>query len=255
MSSQTFLDVPTPACNEKEGKTSSESWSYTSVSPSPSASSKDISLAGASGKTLTFKHASLHTDTLVQDVGGNAVYFADASAFTPGKADVTLHSGGDNKGPVLAVAKWSSMYSAKAVVGLGDPGAAGDNMDVAWEEMHAASGWKQNEHRWSIPVAVSGAGSGRKAFTWKRTHRVGCEKNRASSRNFKLVEEESGEVVAVYATASVKSWNTLGTLTFSGERELGERVERMALMTVLALIEKSRRRNRAIRANGGAVAG
>lgn len=68
--------------------------------------------------------------------------------------------------------------------------------------------------------------------------------NSRSFNNYKLVDE-TGEVLAVFACNALKSWSKLGKLVLRVDgvsRGWGGQWEIMVLLSVLGLVEKSRRR-------------
>ena len=117
---------------------------------------------------------------------------------------------------------------------------------IPWEKMTSTSSLKQNEHHWKLSSDPKGH-----EYIWKCTHHVGIEDehNSWSGYNFKLLDAQTNEVLATFATNRFKAWKKFGRFTF--RRDLGEQWQLMALLTFLALTEKSRRRSRARRSNGG----
>jgi hypothetical protein len=86
---------------------------------------------------------------------------------------------------------------------------------------------------------------GVKTFTWKRTHSLG-----RGSECYKLVEESSQAVVAVFSAGSLMRRN--GNLDIYAP--FGEQFNMMVLVSGVALVEKSRRQ-RSNTAAGGASGG
>src|SRR5205823_5635429 len=96
----------------------------------------------------------------------------------------------------------------------------------------------------------------RKAFLWKRTHSIGVGDSmptKLSMRNFKLVEENTGEVVAVWANNGGKSFKKAGK--FQLNRDYGQDWDIFVLLTGLSLLEKVRRRARHSSGGGGGGGG
>jgi hypothetical protein len=144
---------------------------------------------------------------------------------TPGKPDVTLHRGSGKEGPVVGVVKLRLSTDFK--VGLGDFNVDGGS-NVVWEDVKCERKWKKSEYNWTTSSPSS---RDRRTFRWQR---VGW-------RNWKLVDEDTADVVATYQRNGLKSWKKRGILTINGDIE--EQFEIMALLVMLGIIEKARRRN------------
>ena len=198
-------------------------------------------------RTLDVFHTRSHLNLRIHDPSKNntCIYYVEHSAFTPKKPDVLLFAGSDKQGsPMAGVATWSSMYSKDIHIGLGDAGVKLENSpSIPWEKMTSTSGLKQNEHHWKLSNDLN------HEYVWKRTHHVGVEDehNSWSGCNFKLLDKHTDEVLATFASNRFKAWRKFGKFTF--RTDLGKEWELMALLTCLALIEKSRRRSRARRSN------
>jgi hypothetical protein len=87
----------------------------------------------------------------------------------------------------------------------------------------------------------------RRTFIWKRTHRFGLEDEswcaKTAWTNLKLLDAQTGEIVANFARNGVNWWKKAGKFVIRAD--YGERWELMVLLTALAIIEKARRRERA----------
>ncbi|PGG99516.1 hypothetical protein GX51_06256 [Blastomyces parvus] len=185
------------------------------------------------------------------------VYHVQNSYFTPGTPDMTLHAGPDQSGPILGRCKFV-LFSTCTKIGLGT-----SEEDMIWEDLTRVSK-DHSRYRYEIdfgtdigdgniagPTALSAARPHvrRRAFLWKRTHSVGVEDSKPSKfspSNYKLVDEETGEVVAAFANNGIKSWKKKGKLEILNKDELfgdaGKRFELMVLMGALAVMERERRR-------------
>ncbi|KAK5072163.1 hypothetical protein LTR64_004058 [Lithohypha guttulata] len=212
-------------------------------------------------RTLDVLHTKSHLNMRILDsTTSQVLYYVDNSAFTPGRPDVTLIRGSEKTDPVAGVVRWSSMYSKTLRIGIGDPGIADGEKSMIWEEVH-------NEHRRhpEYKWAVTGQDGMRHEFMWVRTHGSeakhlgGEETNSSSFRNFKLIDCASqaqtgnGEVLAVFACNAFKSWKKLGKVVFRVDgsmRGWGQEWEVMVLLSVLGLVEMSRRRARQRRSSG-----
>ncbi|RAL04330.1 uncharacterized protein BO80DRAFT_347568 [Aspergillus ibericus CBS 121593] len=181
---------------------------------------------------------------------GEQLYRVENSSLTPNKPDLTFHAGSDNNGPTVAVCKFLH-FSRHLKVGLGDPR---DVNSITYEDL-LAQDHRHAKYRWQMTMQAAN-GYERQSFLWTRTHNVGVQEdsktNKFSNRNFKLVEEQTGRVVAVF-TNSVWAFKDTGRLQVYVD--YGRDFDLMALTTVLALYEKARRRRDASAASGGAAGG
>ncbi|KAJ5091009.1 hypothetical protein N7532_009693 [Penicillium argentinense] len=128
--------------------------------------------------------------------------YVRCSTFTIGKPDLTYHAGETEDAPITAVCKFIN-FSRHCKVGLGNP----DDPNVAWEDLtrHKLT----THYRFEITLD-SGE---RRAFIWKRTNSVGIgeeKPSKISSRNFKLQDDQTEELVAVYLNNGTKSWKKSG---------------------------------------------
>ncbi|CEO60255.1 hypothetical protein PMG11_04890 [Penicillium brasilianum] len=171
-----------------------------------------------------------------------AIYTADktplayvrCSSFTIGKPDVTYHAGETDQAPVAAVCKFIN-FSRHCKVGFGDP----NDSDIVWEELKR---YKLTNHYRIEMTLHAGA---RKTFVWKRTHStpIGDDvPSKLSTKNFKFIDEQTEELVAVYVNNGVKSWEKCGK--FQINVDYGAKFDVMVLITGLSLLEKERRRER-----------
>lgn len=213
-------------------------------------------------RTLNVMHTKSHINMRIADAAtGQILYYVDNSSFTPGKPDVTLCHGSEKTDPTAGVAKWSSMYSKHLKIGVGNLLEAAGEKNMTWEEVRTGH-IRHPEFRWSITSPVSGQ---RHEFAWVRMHgtealtAAGEGTNTMSFKNFKLVESAKrgltgeGEVLAVYASNTFKSWSKMGKILVKVDgaaRGWGGEWEVMVLLSVLGLVEMSRRRARQRRSSG-----
>ncbi|OJJ41203.1 hypothetical protein ASPWEDRAFT_34701 [Aspergillus wentii DTO 134E9] len=137
-------------------------------------------------------------------------------------------------------------------IGLGDPD---DPNAMIWEEMTKQT-WDHSNYRWEMTIHPPSGHPERRSFLWKRTHSVGVEESmpaKLSQRNFKLVDERTGELLAVYANNGAKSWKKAGKLQIN--KDFGRDWDTMVLLTGLSLLEKERRRSRNSSGGGGGGGG
>ncbi|RAK77118.1 Zn(II)2Cys6 transcription factor [Aspergillus fijiensis CBS 313.89] len=157
------------------------------------------------------------------------IYRVRVSEFRPKKPDLTFHAGMDDSGPIVAVAKFQH-FSRGIHIGLGDPQAPSE---MVWEDLTGQSK-SHSKYRWEMEVPTS-TGPRRQSFLWKRTHHVGLEGHtwtRLSNRNYKLVDEQSGNILAMFMT-NVASYKESGMLQLHVDH--GQQFDLMVLATVLSL--------------------
>lgn len=166
--------------------------------------------------------------TLDQD-GSQHQFFIENSPHDPKKPDLTLHHV-DIDGPVLGLAQFRRFSS---------------NCDVKLE----------NEDQW-IHLAKKGLLSSSYKFeiflqgetrllTWKKTQSLGY--HRSPHGNIKLVDENNGEVLAVFSRGGFPF--VPGHLDIYGSSDHGDSFCQISLLTGLAIREQQRRQTtRTVRA-------
>lgn len=183
----------------------------------------------------------------IKSADDQMLYYGDVSVWTIKKPDIILHAGSSDKSPVVAVSKFLK-FSSEYKLCLGDP----DDVNAQWEGMTKVSAL-HSRHRFemTVPSQMGDPNGQRRSFLWKRTRHVRVEDASTSSmwgvRNFKLVDELTGQLVAVFTRE--KSMSKCGRLQIKGE--YGENFKRMVLISCASLYERARRRNRSRSTAGG----
>lgn len=193
-------------------------------------------------------HSFWRHDYDVTTADKSPLYHVDNSSWTPKKPDLTLHHGTENKAPIVASCKYTH-FSRHSKISLGNPD---DPNQVQWEDF-ICQGYTHGKYRWQLPMRNKGE---RPSFIWKRTSSVGVQNSSPSmfsQGNFKLMDERTNGVVAVYSSSAHKSLDKSGKLEIYGE--YGPDFDVMVLITALGMIEKNRRRNSSGGAASGAAAG
>jgi hypothetical protein len=92
----------------------------------------------------------------------------------------------------------------------------------------------------------------REMFEWKSSSGAEVQTLQGRSHGMKLVRMRSGEVVAAWTRANSghEKKDKISFLT-EDRRVLGERFELMAVISVLAMIEKARKKNNSASSGGG----
>jgi hypothetical protein len=142
-----------------------------------------------------------------------------------------MFTGNDKNGAVIGVCRFVA-FSTSINVGRGDP--AHPN-DVEWEELSKIS----RDHS-LYKFSIVSQGQERKSYSWKRTHE-GTGLSKVARRSWKLEEDATGQVVAIFTSNSIKySWKKVGKFRlFSIE---GRVWDEWVILTCLALYEKAKRR-------------
>lgn len=177
------------------------------------------------------------------DITSPRQLYVDVSAITPGKPDLTIHNGDSDKAPIIAVSHFTK-FSRQMKLGLGDPA---NPSSMIWEDLNR-EGLSAAEHGFAFTLP-SGE---RKTFFWRRTHHHAVDGSNSSligSRNFKLVEESSKDIVAVFTTGSAFSRESALQINVA----YGEEFELFLLAGALSLYEKVKRRRGRAAAIGGAA--
>lgn len=199
-----------------------------------------------SSRILGVYHTKSHNSLRVKTADKAPLYYVDNSSFKIGKPDVTMHIGNEKTGPIAAACKFVTLSSGSKMC-LGNP----DDPNAIWEDLTKES-LDHSIYRWEISTGGHGYGGGRKSFLWKRTRTLGVEDSKPgiiSTRNFKLIDEGTGEILAVFANNGPKSFSKLGKFEIY-PHDYGDNWETMMLLSGLSIIERERRRARA-RSNGG----
>ncbi|KAM5359201.1 hypothetical protein ACJZ2D_014663 [Fusarium nematophilum] len=168
------------------------------------------------------------SDYEIKSPSGGVSFYVDVSSWTPGKPDLTLHQGGSKHGKVVAACHFPS-FSGDLKLGFAGP-AGSDSME--WEDVTKESVFKSSEYRWE--AAIPDLSPGRKVLLWKRTHSVavtGSSPSALSDRNWKLVDEETGGILAVFTNKH--SMSKCGTLEI--RENYGGQFDQMVLIGCLAL--------------------
>jgi len=205
-----------------------------------------------SGLSRTFDVWHSHLNLRVSEgPESKALYYIVNSTFSPGTPDVTIHAGNDKTGPVIGAAKFSSMFSKSVSFGLGDPQGPAAN-DIVWESLSRSKGNLLSRAEWRFSVTLKGQ---RRTYTWRHTRDVGPEAIKYSMQNLQLVDDETREVMAVFANNGIKGWKKKGKLQFADRDGEGTEWEKVVLLTGLTLVEKLRRMARVSRTGGSHYGG
>ncbi|OGE47211.1 hypothetical protein PENARI_c055G03588 [Penicillium arizonense] len=221
MSSEPYLDAANTA--RPGSKSSAELSIYNDVPP-----------ITPSSRLFHVYHRRRKLDFAIFTAEKVPLAYVRCSTFTVGKPDLTYHAGETEDAPITAVCKFIN-FSRHCKVGLGNP----NDPNVAWEDL---TRHKLTTH-YRFEIALNSGE--RRAFVWKRTNSVGIGEEKPSkigSKNFKLQDERTAELVAVYLNNGTKSWKKSGK--FQINVDYGAAFDTMVFITGLGLLEKERRRAR-----------
>ncbi|KAI9790595.1 MAG: hypothetical protein M1835_000885 [Candelina submexicana] len=206
--------------------------STTSMQPTISAISP--SSAADAAKTAPLKELLLYYGTNRYELDifsspkaadSNPLYHVTFQTPQPVKPCVALHVG-TASGPVLGISKHHHVTGTSSSIALGDPSTTENPNDFTWEMLERTDK-SRSSYRFEMEV-----GNGeRRAFLWKRTHTFN-----SSMRTRKLVDEQTGEVVAVYIDYFLKSLKKKkGKIVVW--KSWGEEWEVMLLLTICSLLK------------------
>ncbi|CAG9939591.1 unnamed protein product [Clonostachys rosea f. rosea IK726] len=177
-----------------------------------------------------------HYDIYPED-SNTMLHFVSISNFTSNKPDLTLHAGSDTQAPVLAVSHMP-MSTRHFKIGLSNSSSSPLGDDMEWENLEKQS-VKGNEYHMVFPME-----DGRRwELAWKRTHGHAVDNKETSSlsmRDWKLVDLQTGQVVALFTN---ERWSIVKTGTVQINGEFGRGFDQLVFITVLSLYEKVRRRH------------
>lgn len=181
----------------------------------------------------------------VESMAGETLYYAEQWKFRSHKPDLTLHRGSGKNSPTVAVSHMPYL-SNSFKIGFGDPS---QPASMQWEEM-AKNGFSNKGHQWAIDVSSGGDQTRRLKLNWKTTKSVGVEGMKvpwSSSRNYKLINEETQKIIAIFT--SDRSYKKCGVLQINVD--YGEPFEIMVITTCITVYEQARRDSSEMRGGGG----
>lgn len=171
--------------------------------------------------------------------GSDDYYVKIKTKIRPSQPRLTFHSGPDSHGPVVGVVHFQAS-TVGMKVGLGDPLVVAA---VEWEDLECMNKTTHAKYTWSVTLPPLGGGGGpphRRTFTWTRTRSQGIDGTKptaATNRHWKLSEEGKAEEIVALFTGQAKIGHC-GTLAMRGD--LGDKLHRMALITLMGLYERVR---------------
>lgn len=235
----------------KESSTTGGAGAPLHASSSTATSHGVKSAPGSNARLYNIYHTVLHHHYDVTLADKTPLYHVENSLIRPKKPDLTVHAGVDASAPIAAVCKFLH-FSRHFKVGLGDPQSISD---VQWEDLVCLN-YQLTKFRWQLTQRSPYDEVFKRSFVWKRTHHVGVGDTKPSilsSRNYKLVDEQTDRIVAVFTSNTLKSFTKCGKLEIHVDH--GRDFDLMVILTVLALYEKQRRRSNSANGGGGGGGG
>ncbi|KAL1958820.1 hypothetical protein VTO42DRAFT_3657 [Malbranchea cinnamomea] len=222
-----------------DGRSGISSHHRDPLSASPPSLESEMSQRSSSRIFNVYRTTSF-TNWIVTLPDKTPLYYVRTSSFRPGRPEITLHKGGFPDGPIAGVSNFVN-FSSNSKLGLGDPA---EPLSMVWEDLVKVSMLVHSCYRLECTVYPNATSeSQRKTFLWKRTHSVGVEDSKPSKLsdlNFKLVDEDAGELVAIFANNGIKSFKKQGKIEI--RKEYGGNFETMVILSCMTLLERAHRR-------------
>jgi hypothetical protein len=165
---------------------------------------------------------SLKPNYTIIDDEGLPVYHVKTKGLRPTAPHLTMYPGKDASGPIVAFVKiMTTTTSRSAKIARGDPEYA---QNAIWEDLKRLDRWSGVRYRWEMAVLDYDGAAQRKTFVWKRTRSFNAdglprESKALFRRNYKLVDGESGELLAVFsADLGLGNFKRLGKIRFVDDR-------------------------------------
>lgn len=189
-------------------------------------------------RTLSFHNLNWkRKDLIIKDEGGKTIYYADVSRLTSAP-DIVLHTGETKHHPIAAIARFR--YSRHLQLGLGDPA---NELAIVWEEMKNTKRLAHSRYRLEITNTEPDGSGERRAIVFQRTHaKEDGVLNRMCWMNFKIVDETTGELLAMHLATGWKTWTKRATLHIKSGSLAGN-TEIWVVLGLCGLIEKNWRRD------------
>jgi hypothetical protein len=190
------------------------------------ASGSDSHLDGPVAHELHFFTPKLSKSMRISTTSGdapasNALYYAKVTRLKT--YDVELYRGGDDTGKCIGAAR--IRHSLTFHLCYGDP----DDHTAHWADL-------KNQKIWTVHYAMEVPGTdGVKTYVWRHTKNdESIKRSRKALWNWKLVEQDSDEVIAVY----LPDWRRNGILRF--RTQVDKVLEVWAVLSVVSLVTKAR---------------
>ncbi|KAL3447821.1 hypothetical protein BJX65DRAFT_86114 [Aspergillus insuetus] len=165
---------------------------------------------------------SLKPNYTIIDDEGLPVYHVKTKGLRPTAPHFTMYPGKDASGPIVAFVKFMATTTSRtAKIARGDPDYA---QNAIWETLKRLDRWSGVRYKWEMAVLDYDGAAQRKTFVWKRTRSFNAdglppESKSLFRRNYKLVNEETGELLAIFsADLGLGNLKRLGKIRFVDDR-------------------------------------
>lgn len=148
--------------------------------------------------------------------------------------DVILHRGPDKSHPIVGQATFDHSHK-DFVISVDESARTSADRDEIVRCMSNAKFFSHDSYQFTIPV---NSHAPEKSLVWKHTHNAQFGSSAWRPKDFKLAEEATGEVVAVYISLSDTD-SEMGRLDWKVSCSVDE--EMRALVVLMALFERIRR--------------
>jgi hypothetical protein len=189
------------------------------------------------GRELTFSYTGFPWRDVSIVEGSNPAYYAEVSEFTPKKPDITLHRG-EKRGATVGAAHYQFHRSVKA--GLGS-----NETNMVWTELKRGRLLEKTKFKFQW--------DGR-SYILQRAASADHQTTAAQRlllTHFKVVDEASGEMVALFISQTIGI--AKGTLRLKAGMDEG--LEIICILGIGAWRDKIRRRRRGAAGGGGGGGG
>ncbi|KAL4949226.1 hypothetical protein BDW69DRAFT_203003 [Aspergillus filifer] len=187
-------------------------------------------------------YQSLKPNYTIIDSTGLPVYYISTVGLNPSAPMLTMHAGRNTSAPIVAFTEPNRSVSHTKLV-RGNPRNA---QHAIWEDLRRVDRWAGVRYRWEMAVVNDSGLVSRRTFLWKRTRTfdvvatvdmiitalppVPPPEGAKTRKSYKLVDEESGEVLAVLSVHTGLEVRHLGKVRFMSS-QYGVAFRMMALLS------------------------
>jgi len=180
----------------------------------------------------------------VQNLNDGSCWHVASSKYTRGTPDLTLFEGLDRDAPIIGASRLA-IFDKGFDVAVGDPTTPFVSTDPIWIRVKSMAATKI-VRTWHLPAA--NPNDKPHCYTWKRTHNVESlqgfrdeiKLSKLSLRSLKLIEEDTGKVVAVFVDLR-RRWGKYGD--FYLQSGMSREWTIATFMSGITILEQWRRRD------------
>jgi hypothetical protein len=235
---------PTHPTSHRDGNISPNGAVYDKDAALPDPIAQYAIYSMSTGANLQIVQGANEPTTKEDQSHDDADFFVNTRTMVPGAPDLKLFAGPseDDDGKVLGIVRFL-VKSGGVRIGFGD---GVNERGMRWVDVkrHGVFVGRRYEFVWS-PLNGTDV-----TFAWRRTHEKKLGASATSLSDKKLVDEATGEVVAVYLSNRSMSGKKVGRLMVY--KEYGGEWKMMVLLSFLGLLENDRRGRNGRFTTGGA---